>query len=95
MKRSKTHIIFVIFSTMAAVGAACLIGLLIQRNHTETLKNRRVGLENQFYARTVVCILSKTPAERTQAWIENCYDTAARETGVDYGTRYGDAADPQ
>lgn len=95
MFRIKAHTVFVIFSTLAAIGAACLIGLLIQRNNAETLKNRRIGLENQFYARTVVCILSKTPLDRTQEWIDNCYDTAARETGVDYGTRYGDAANSQ
>lgn len=43
--------------------------------------NRAVGLANQTYQRTTVCILSVTPAKRTDVYIQHCYDLAEKATG--------------
>jgi hypothetical protein len=46
-----------------------------------TLGNREVTRVNQTYNRATVCFLAVPPMERTEDYIEHCYEQAESATG--------------
>lgn len=86
----KTRTIFAISFASAVLAALIVLILMIQNEQNATLVNRQNGLVNQTYARIQVCILSVTPATRTNDYIKNCYVQAEQVTHQNV-LRYGDA----
>jgi hypothetical protein len=72
---------------LIVIGVALVFGGNLA-NKAATEKNRGIGLQNNTYNRIMVCIASVTPAERTPAYVKQCYDEAEKQTGVKV-TRFG------
>lgn len=69
-----------------------LVFIGVERNKLEqqTQKDQLeiIGLENQAYNHTMVCIASVSPTQRTPDYVKSCYEKAEKHTGHKM-VRYG------
>ena len=65
-----------------------LVAYAINANRNQTERNRREALVGQTYNRATNCFQAIPAKERTTEYIQSCYDTAEKSTGVKV-ERYG------